>query len=456
MYIKNPGKLKKVLIVDDEEKLRNLLSRIITYEGFEVYQAGDCRTALKKMAENDIDVILCDVRLPDGDGVEFTGELKGKYPLCEIILLTAYGNIPDSVKAIKSGAFDYITKGDDNSRIVPLIHRAVEKAELARRVLHLEKQLENKYSFANIIGKSKLIQEAVDLAKKVAFSDTSVLLTGETGTGKEVFAQAIHHASSRKNRNFVAINCSAISHDLLESEFFGHKAGAFTGAVKDRKGLLAEANNGTIFLDEIGELATDLQVKLLRVIETGEYIRIGDNKPVKTDVRIIAATNRDLTMEIEKGNFREDLFYRISVFQIRLPALKERIIDIEPLAYHFLHLFASKSRKKIERISSECISRLEQHKWNGNTRELRNVLERCVILADGDEITVDLLPFEIQNTTESASHDRPFYTIDLNTVEKEHIRRVLEYTNGNKTKAAELLGIALTTLYRKLSAYNMS
>ena len=456
LLTKSRSILKKVLIVVDEEKLRNLLSRIITYEGFEVYQAGDCRTALKRMAENDIDVVLCDVRLPDGDGVEFTGELKGKYPLCEIILLTAYGNIPDSVKAIKSGAFDYITKGDDNSRIVPLIHRAVEKAELAWRVLHLETQLENKYSFDNIIGKSKLIQEAVDLAKKVAFSDTSVLLTGETGTGKEVFAQAIHHASNRKNRNFVAVNCSAISHDLLESEFFGHKAGAFTGAVKDRKGLLAEANNGTIFLDEIGELATDLQVKLLRVIETGEYIRIGDNKPVKTDVRIIAATNRDLEMEIEKGNFREDLFYRISVFQIRLPALKERIIDIEPLAYHFLYLFASKSRKKIERISPECISRLEQHKWNGNTRELRNVLERCVILADGNEITSDLLPFEIQNATESASHGRPFYKIDLNTVEKEHIRRVLEYTNGNKTKAAELLGIALTTLYRKLSSYNMS
>ena len=456
MYIKNPGKLKKILIVDDEEKLRNLLSRIITYEGFEVYQAGDCRTALKIMAENDIDVVLCDVRLPDGDGVEFTGELKGKYPLSEIILLTAYGNIPDSVKAIKSGAFDYITKGDDNSRIVPLIHRAVEKSELSRRVLHLEKQLENKYSFDNIIGKSELIKEAVELAKKVASSNTSVLLTGETGTGKEVFAQAIHHASSRRHRNFVAINCSAISHDLLESEFFGYKAGAFTGAVKDRKGLLDEANNGTIFLDEIGELATDLQVKLLRVIETGEYIRIGDNKPVKTDVRIIAATNRDLQMEIEKGNFREDLFYRISVFQIRLPALKERIIDIEPLAYHFLHLFAAKSRKKIERISSECINRLEQHKWNGNTRELRNVLERCVILADGNEITADLLPFEIQNTTESPSRDRPFYTLDLDTAEKEHIRRVLEYTNGNKTKAAGLLGIALTTLYRKLSAYNMS
>ena len=456
LYIKNSGKLKKVLIVDDEEKLRNLLSRIITYEGFEVYQAGDCWTALKKMAENDIDVVLCDVRLPDGDGVEFTCELKEKYPLSEIILLTAYGNIPDSVKAIKSGAFDYITKGDDNSRIVPLIHRAVEKAELSRRVNHLETQLENKYSFANIIGKSKLIQDAVELAKKVALSNTYVLLTGETGTGKEVFAQAIHHASSRKNRNFVAINCSAISHDLLESEFFGYKAGAFTGAAKDRKGLLAEANNGTIFLDEIGELATDLQVKLLRVIETGEYIRIGDNKPVKTDVRIIAATNRDLQMEIEKGNFREDLFYRISVFQIRLPALKERIIDIEPLTYHFLQLFAAKSRKKIERISPECISKLEQHKWNGNTRELRNVLERCVILADGNEITADLLPLEIQNTAESASHGRPFYTIDLNTVEKEHIRRVLEYTNGNKTKAADLLGIALTTLYRKLSAYNMS
>jgi two-component system, NtrC family, response regulator len=447
--------LKKILIIDDEEKLRNLLFKIIGYEGFEVSQAGDCKSALKKMSENDVDVVLCDVRLPDGDGVEFIGELKGRYPLTEIILLTAYGNIPDSVKAIKAGAFDYITKGDDNSRIVPLIHRAVEKVELSKRVQHLEKQLENKYSFENIIGKSDLIQGAIELAKKVANCDTSVLLTGETGTGKEVFAQAIHQASSRKNMNFIAINCSAISHDLLESEFFGHKAGAFTGAIKDRKGLLSEANNGTIFLDEIGELATDLQVKLLRVIETGELIKVGDNKPIKVDVRIIAATNRDLQKEIEKGNFREDLFYRISVFQIKLPALRERIIDIEPLAYHFLQLFATKSRKKIDNISHDCINKLKQHKWKGNTRELRNVIERCVILADGNEITAELLPIEIQDITDSFLVDRPFYNIDLNTIEKQHIKKVLDYTNGNKTKAAELLGIAVTTLYRKLSEYNI-
>lgn len=456
MYIKNPGKLKKILIVDDEEKLRNLLSRIITYEGFEVYQAGDCRTALKKMAENDIDVVICDVRLPDCDGVELVDEIKKKYPVAEIILLTAYGNIPDSVRAIKKGAFDYVTKGDDNNRIVPLIHRAFEKVELARRVQHLEKQLESKYSFENIIGKSALIQEAIRLAERVSESDTSVLLTGETGTGKEVFAQAIHNASRRKNRNFIAVNCSAFSHDLLESEFFGHIAGAFTGAIKDRKGLLAEGNNGTIFLDEIGDLASDLQVKFLRVIETGEYFRIGDNKLYKTDVRIIAATNRDLRKEIVRGNFREDLFYRISVFQIFLPPLRERIDDIELLAYHFLNLFSTKIRKRICSISPECMKRLKQYRWNGNTRELRNVIERCVILADGNEITTDLLPVEIQSDNGDSFTDLPYYRMDLSTLEKQHIRRTLEYTNGNKTKAAGLLGIALTTLYRKLSAYNMS
>jgi DNA-binding NtrC family response regulator len=448
--------LKKILIIDDEEKLRNLLTRIINYEGFDVYQASDCKTALKKMAENDIDVVLCDVRLPDGSGVEFLKVLKEKYPIIEIILLTAYGNIPDSVKAIKDGAFDYITKGDDNSKIVPLIYRAVEKVELAKRVKHLENQLGNKYSFENIIGKSELIQKAIELAKKVAESDASVLLTGETGTGKEVFAQAIHHASSRRNRNLIAINCSAFSHDLLESEFFGHKAGAFTGAIKDRKGLFSEANNGTIFLDEIGELAIDLQVKLLRVIETGEFMRVGESKPTKIDVRIIAATNKDLRKEIDLGNFREDLYYRISVFQIRLPALRERISDVEPLAYHFMQLFAIKSRKRIEIISEDCIRKLKQHQWKGNTRELRNVIERCVILANGNEITTELLPVEIQNTPESYPEDQHFSDIDLASVEKQHIQRILKYTNGNKTKAAELLGIALTTLYRRLSEYNIN
>ncbi len=260
---------------------------------------------------------------------------------------------------------------------------------------------------------------------------------------------------SRKNQNFVAINCSAFSHDLLESEFFGHKAGAFTGAMKDRKGLFSEANNGTIFLDEIGDLATDLQVKLLRIIETGEFIRIGENKPTKIHVRIIAATNRDLQREIELGNFRDDLYYRISVFQIKLPALRDRITDIEPLSYHFLRLFAAKSRKRINSISQECINKLMQHPWKGNTRELRNVIERCVILAKEDEITPDLLPIEIQNTQVFYPESQPLPQLDLAAAEMQHIKRVLHFTNGNKTKTAKLLGIALTTLYRKLAEYQI-
>jgi two-component system NtrC family response regulator len=336
--------LRKVLIIDDEEKLRNLLARIIGLEGFEVLQASDCKTALKKLEQFEIDVILCDVKLPDGNGVELAKKIKDKNHVTEIILLTAYGNIPDGVQAIKNGAFDYITKGDDNNKIIPLLYRAIEKVDLAKRVQQLEKQLDHKHSFDRIIGKAKSIQKAIGLARKVAETDTTVLLTGETGTGKEVFAQAIHRESNRSKQNFVAINCSAFSKELLESEMFGHKAGAFTGATKDQKGLFEEANNGTIFLDEIGEMAVDIQAKLLRVIETGEFLRVGESKSTKANVRIIAATNRDLQKEIEQGHFREDLFYRISVFQIHLPPLRERVMDIEPLTQHFLQSFAIKNK----------------------------------------------------------------------------------------------------------------
>lgn len=448
--------LKKILIIDDEEKLRTLLSKILTYEGFEVFQAGDCKSAVAKMEKLDIDVIVCDVKLPDGNGIELSTQLKDKYPLTEIILLTAYGNIPDSVKAIKSGAFDYITKGDDNNKIIPLLYRAIEKGELARRVHHLEKQLMQKYSFERIIGRSKTIQTAIELAKKVAVIDTTVLITGETGTGKEVFAQSIHQESTRNNKNFVAINCSSFSKDLLESELFGHKAGAFSGAIKDHKGLFEEANQGTIFLDEIGELALDLQSKLLRVIETGEFYKVGDSKLTKVDVRLITATNRDLQKEVAEGHFREDLFYRISVFQIKLPSLRERIMDIEPLANHFMQVFSAKINKKINRISSECIQCLNQHDWKGNIRELKNIIERCVILADGNELTLDLLPLEIQKSVISKSNEDAISPFDLKITEKNHIQKVLNYTNGNKTRTAELLGIALTTLYRKLSLYKIS
>lgn len=446
--------MRRILIIDDEEKLRNLLTRIISLEGFEVLQAGDCKSALKKLEQNDIDVVLCDVKLPDGYGVELAKIIKDKFQIPEIILLTAYGNIPDGVQAIKYGAFDYITKGDDNNKIIPLLYRALEKVDLAKRVQQLERQLGDKHSFNKIIGKSKTIQKAIDLAQKVAVTDTTVLLTGETGTGKEVFAQAIHQTSPRNKQNFVAINCSAFSKELLESEMFGHKAGAFTGATKDKEGLFGEANNGTIFLDEIGEMSLELQAKLLRVLETGEFIRVGETKPTKINVRIIAATHRDLETEIEQGHFREDLFYRISAFQIHLPPLRERVIDIEAITNHFINISSIKTNKKIKVVSPDFYEVLKQHQWKGNIRELKNVIERSVILCD-DELTVEHLPIELQKADNENTKGKTLSAFELASAEKLHIQKVLNYTNGNKTKTAELLGIALTTLYRKISDYGL-
>lgn len=446
--------MKKVLIIDDEEKLRTLLARIITLEGFEVTQAADCKTGLQKLSRQTVDVVLCDVKLPDGSGVELSKIIKEKYPTTEIILLTAYGNIPDGVQAIKNGAFDYITKGDDNNRIIPLLYRALEKVALNKRVLQLEKLLDDKHSFDKIIGKSKPILQAVELAKKVAGTDTTILLTGETGTGKEVFAQAIHQESNRSKENFVAINCSAFSKDLLESEMFGHKAGAFTGAAKDQKGLFEEANNGTIFLDELGEMALDLQAKLLRVIESGEFLKVGETKPTKVNVRIIAATNRDLKQEIEQGHFREDLFYRISVFQIQLPALRERVSDLEILAQHFTNIFAVKMSKKVMTMHTDFITALQQHQWHGNIRELKNAIERAVILANGNELSLEDLPVEIQLKS-SASVGRQLSAFSLQSVEKLHIQKVLNHTGGNKAETARLLEIGIATLYRKIEEYGL-
>ncbi|MBC7775977.1 MAG: sigma-54-dependent Fis family transcriptional regulator, partial [Phycisphaerae bacterium] len=416
--------MDKILIIDDEEKLRSLLARIVGLEDFEVLQAGDCKTGLKKLDQHsDIAVVLCDVKLPDGNGVDLVQKIKTDYPVVEVILLTAYGNIPDGVQAIKNGAFDYVIKGDDNNKIVPLLHRAVEKVALAQRVRQLEKRLGERHSFDRIIGKSKSIQAAIELARKVAPTDTTVLLTGETGVGKEVFAQAIHQSSPRQNRPFVAINCSAFSHDLLESEVFGHKAGAFTGAIKDKKSLFEEANNGSLFLDEIGEMPADLQVKLLRVLETGEFIKVGETTSTKVNVRLIAATNRDLPKEIEQGHFRADLFYRIAVFQIKLPALRERVADIIPLIQHFATLFAQKTNQKIKALDEGFIAALKQHAWPGNIRELKNVIERGVILMEEGVLRVENLPFELQQLALNTSSKEPqtLSAFDLASAEKLHI-----------------------------------
>lgn len=442
-----------VLIIDDEEKLSKLLSRIISLEGFHVLTAATLKDGIKILQKENIDVILCDVKLTDGNGIDFVKEVKPKYPCTEIILLTAYGNIADGVQAMKNGAFNYITKGDDNEKIIPLLNNAVEKIQLQKRIAQLEKEVGKRYSFENILGSSSLILEAAALAKKVAPTNANVLLLGETGTGKEVFAQAIHNASGRAGKPFMALNCSSFSKELLESEIFGHKAGAFTGAMKDKKGLIEEANSGTLFLDEIGEMPFELQSKLLRVLETSEFIKVGDTTTTKVDVRFIAATNRDLQQDVKELKFREDLFYRLNVFTILLPPLRERKKDIPILAEYFLKIFAAKSNVKVESMSKDFLEHLQQHDWKGNIRELKNVIERAVILANGTELTLENLPLDLQ--TENFNSQKTASAFDLASVEKIHIQRVLIHTKGNKTEAAKLLNIGLTTLYRKIEEYGL-
>lgn len=438
-----------VLIIDDEEQLRKLLVRIISLEGFETYEAGTIGAAWTKLDHKNPDVVLCDVKLPDGNGVDFVKTAKSKFPLTEFILLTAFGNIRDGVLAIKNGAFDYIIKGNDNDRIIPLLYQAMDKVK-ANKKSAVKINDKGQYDFSDILGNSPAIKDAVKIAQKIAPSDANVLLLGETGTGKEVFANAIHSNSKRSGNSFIAINCSAFPKELLESELFGHKAGAYTGATKDKKGLIELADKGTLFLDEIGEMNIELQAKLLRVIETGEFIKVGDEKKSKVNIRVIAATHRNLKKEAGQGRFREDLYYRLNVFTIELPPLRERIEDIPLLANHFLRLYASRENKTGLHISPETLHLFKQQYWHGNIRELRNVIERAVILMDGDTILPQHLPYEIQKQSESITNN-----LSLAAVEKSHIEKVLQYTHGNKTRTAEYLGIGLTTLYRKMEEYHI-
>ena len=445
-------RIHSILIIDDEIKIRTLLARILELEGFEIYQAEDLKTGLNKIKTLTPEVILCDVKLPDGNGVEFAKEVKEKFPLIEIILLTAYGNIPDGVQAIKNGAFDYITKGDDNNRILPLLYRALDRVKYNKGNELPQEATSTKLERNLLLGKSPIFEQVLKLAQKVAPTNATVLLTGETGTGKEVFANAIHQSSMRKDKNFIAINCSAFSKDLLESELFGHKAGAFTGAMKDKKGLFEEAHLGTIFLDEIGEMALDLQAKLLRVLESGEFIKIGETKPTKVEIRIIAATNRNLEKEIANGTFREDLFYRISVFHIKLPSLRERVSDIELIVNQFIKHFNQYYQKNIKSIDNDVLLFLKKYSWPGNIRELKNMIERAIILSENEELSANDFPLYIQ-TSETDQNEN---SLELTLMEKKHIQKVLKFTKGNKTKTAELLGIGLTTLYRKIAEYELN
>lgn len=444
----------KLLIIDDEERLRNLLARILQLEGYDIVVASTGKEGLRKLQQEVIPVVISDVKLPDINGIELTSQIKLNWPATEIIVLTAFGTINDGVKAIKMGAFDYITKGDDNEKIIPLVSKAMDKAILQHRVLELEQKLNTKFGFERLIGRSPAIVDVIKMAQKVALTDTTVLLLGETGTGKEIFAEAIHQASHRHSKAFVAVNCSAFTKELLESELFGHKTGSFTGAVKDKKGLFEEADGGTIFLDEIGELDHDLQAKLLRVLESQQFLKVGDTKPTQVNVRILAATNRNLLEEMNKEGFRSDLYYRLSVFQITLPPLRDRKKDIRLLAEHFMDYFAHKVKKQLTGLSETFVEKLEAYRWPGNIRELKNIIERAVILADDHILDESLLPYEMQEPQPAKSGSQNS-VYDLSSVEKVHIQRVLNHAHGNRAETARLLNIGIATLYRKLKEYGL-
>jgi DNA-binding NtrC family response regulator len=438
-----------VLIIDDEKKICSLLSRIIELEGFKTLQANTGKEGINLLKNNDVSIVISDVKLPDVNGVALVKDIKSLKPYTEVINLTAYGTIADGVLAIKNGAFDYLVKGDDNEKIIPLLYRAMEKANLQQRIFELDKKVNSKHSFATIIGQSKALKEAIDLAKRVSKTDTTVLLLGETGTGKEVFAQSIHQESPRAAKPFIALNCSGFSPELLESELFGYKAGAFTGANKDKKGLLEEANGGTLFLDEIGEMNLDLQAKLLRVLENQSFIKVGDTLTQQVNVRILAATNKDLKVEAAEGKFRADLYYRLSVFTITLPPLRERKADIPTLAEHYLSEFSIKVNRPELKMTDNILNAFQQYNWKGNIRELKNVIERLVILSDGAQLNTAALPPDFFEFTPQENK------FNLNQIEKQHIQKVLIHTKGNKTETSRLLGIGLTTLYRKIEEYGI-
>ena len=445
--------MNRILIIDDEPAIRMLLARILELEGYEVLKAKDRATAIYTLKNNEVQVVLCDVFLPDGNGVDMVQELQRLAPVAKIILLTAHGNIPDGVQAIKNGAFDYIVKGDDNRKIIPIVSRAMDAVAAEQKKQAKKSNIPSvSFSFDNIIGRSPMLADVISQARKVAATDVSVLINGETGTGKEVFARAIHGASHRSDGAFLALNCSAFSRELLESELFGYKAGAFTGAIKDKKGLLEEANHGTVFLDEIGEMALELQSKLLRVLETGEFVKVGDTKTTRVDVRILSATNRNLKEEIANGRFREDLYFRLSVFRILLPPLRQRREDILLLAQHFIGLYARQIGRTAPSLSSEAKNIFLAYQWPGNVREMMNAIEHGLIVCDS-EITPGDLPIDmLTRETSSESND----SLDLKSVERNHIVKVLKCTNGNKTETARLLKIGLTTLYRKIEEFGIN
>jgi DNA-binding NtrC family response regulator len=441
-----------ILIVDDDAEMRALLHDELQEHGYRVTAVGNGRDAVKKLGEEDYAVLLTDLRMQGMQGLELLSEAKRVSPGTNVIIMTGFGSVESAIEAMKQGAYDYVTKPIKNEELALVVEKAVRDALLRREVLQLRRAVREDYSFHQILGKSKPMREVFDLIRRVADSQTNVLITGESGTGKELAAKAIHFNSDRRGGPFVPVNCAAIPEALLESELFGHMKGAFTDAKGDKRGLFEEAHGGTLFLDEISELPVMLQAKLLRAIQEKEIRRVGSTKSIAVDVRIIAATNLSLTDEVKAKRFREDLYYRLNVIEISMPPLRERREDILLLVDAFLKKCSEASKKTVKGISESALALLMDYPWPGNVRELENIIERAVTLARGEKVTPEDLPQAIHGSRgdRKVIDDAADKTLPLEEVEKEYILRILDKTGGNKYQAAQLLGIDRKTLYRKL------
>jgi len=451
---------KRVLIVDDEENFRHMLSVILKKEGYDVDAASNGEEALQKITLSPYDQVLCDIRMPKMDGLDFLNEAKKAGVDATIIMMSAYGTVDIAIEAIKLGAYDYISKPFKPDEVILTLKKAEERERLRRENELLRKEVKKEYSFENIISKNKQMQKMFEVITKVAQYKSTILITGESGTGKELVARALHYNTDRAQNPFVAVNCGAIPENLLESELFGHAKGAFTDAIRTKKGLFEEADGGTLFLDEIGELPPQLQVKLLRVLQEGEIRRIGESKPIQVDVRIVAATVKDLVKEVNEGRFRDDLFYRINVLPIHIPPLRERNEDVPLLTAHFIRKYSQAMSKNVVGIDSRALEALMNYKWYGNVRELENTIERAIVLADRENIEMENLPLEIQNFQEEIPLEplaEEEYSIKKSSrfLESTLIKKALKKTKGNHTHAAKLLEISHRALLYKIKEYGI-
>jgi len=451
---------KRILIIDDEESFRHMLSVILKKEGFDVDTASDGEEGMQKLLGNPYDQILCDIRMPRMDGLDFLKEFKKANLETTVIMMSAYGTVDTAIEAMKLGAYDYISKPFKPDEIILTLKKADERERLRRENERLRKEINREYGFENIVSKNENMQKIFDVIKKVAPYKSTILIMGESGTGKELVAKALHYSSDRSQSPFIPVNCGAIPENLLESELFGHAKGAFTDAIRTKKGLFEEADGGTLFLDEIGELPLQLQVKLLRVLQDGEIRRVGEAKSIKIDVRIVAATVKDLIREVNEGRFREDLFYRLNVFPIHLPPLRERKEDIPMLVAHFIKKYNVAIGKNVAGIHPKALEVLLNYRWFGNVRELENTIERAIVLADGSDIEKDNLPIEIQGfqekvqlppiAEENYSIKKASKIMEINLIQK-----ALEKTKGNHTHAARLLEISHRALLYKIKEYGL-